>query len=54
MLETFQMLSVPVHIHGALRSLYRDSEVLNCYYCELNIFVYAQQLATLNMVDSNL
>jgi len=53
MLETFQMLSVHVHIHAVLRSLYRKSEVLNCDYIQMNIF-YLQWLATLNMVDSSL
>jgi len=35
------MLSIHVHIHGALRSLYRDSAVLNCNYCELNVLLFA-------------
>jgi len=39
--EALQMLSVHVHIHSALRSLYRDSAVLNCDYCELNVLLFA-------------
>jgi len=37
------MLSVHVDIHSALRSIYTDSEVLNCDYCELNISVATLQ-----------
>ena len=39
------MLPVHVHIHSALRSLYTDSEELNCDYCELNI-CYSWQHST--------
>ena len=41
MFGTLQMLSVQVHIHGALRSLYTDSETLSCDYSQMNILLFA-------------
>jgi len=35
------MLSVHVHIHGALQSLYRDSAVHSRDYCEPNVSLFA-------------
>jgi len=39
--QTLQILPVPAHTNGALRSLYTDSEVLYCDWCELNILLFA-------------